>query len=54
MKVCSILLIIVFSFTTNIFSQVEFTSHAITTNAMDAQSVFAVDVDGDGEAGYRW
>ncbi len=49
MKVCSILLIIVFSFTTNIFSQVEFTFHTITTGADAATSVYAVDVDGDGD-----
>ena len=39
---------IVFCFTTNIFSQVEFTTHIITTDANSAQSVYAVDVNGDG------
>ncbi|MCH8035267.1 MAG: VCBS repeat-containing protein, partial [Bacteroidetes bacterium] len=49
MKVHSVLLIIVFSLTTNIFSQVQFTSHTITTDAFGAVSVFAIDVDGDGD-----
>ncbi len=49
MKVCSVLLIIVFCFTTNIFSQVQFTPHTITTNAGLARSVYAADVDGDGD-----
>jgi len=49
MKVYSVLLIIVFSLTTNIFPQVQFTPHTITTNAEGAWSVFAVDVDGDGD-----
>ncbi|MCH7772308.1 MAG: T9SS type A sorting domain-containing protein [Bacteroidetes bacterium] len=49
MKVYSVLLIIVFSLTTNIFSQVEFTPHTITILANDARSVYAVDVDGDGD-----
>ena len=49
MKVCSVLLIIVLSLTTNIFSQVGFTPHTITTNAISAESVYAVDVDGDGD-----
>ena len=33
MKVYSVLLIIGFSFATNVFSQVQFTPHTITTNA---------------------
>ena len=49
MKVYSVLLIIVFSLTTNIFSQVQFTPHTITGNAIGAVSVDAIDVDGDGE-----
>jgi len=49
MKVYSVLLIIVFSLTTNIFPQVEFTSHTITTGADGATSVYAVDVDSDGD-----
>jgi hypothetical protein len=52
MKVYSILLIIVFSLTTNIFSQVQFVSHTIVGGefaALGANSVFAVDVDGDGD-----
>ncbi len=49
MKIYSVLLIIVFSLTTNIFSQVQFTPHIITTGADGAFSVYAVDVDGDGD-----
>jgi hypothetical protein len=49
MKVFTVLLIIVFSLTTNIFSQVEFTPHTITTSANGATEVYAVDVDGDGD-----
>jgi len=49
MKVFSVLLIIVFSLTTNIFSQVQFTPHTITTGAEFASSVYAIDVDGDGD-----
>ena len=39
MKVCSVLLIIVFNLTTNIFSQVLFDPHTITANADNAYSV---------------
>ena len=49
MKVFSVLLIMVFSFTTNIFSQVKFTTFDITTSADGAQSVYAIDIDGDGD-----
>jgi len=49
MKVYSVLLIIVFSLTTNIFPQVQFAPHTITTSADGAFSVYAVDVDGDGD-----
>ena len=49
MKIYSILLIIVFCLTINIFAQVEFTSHTITTDADNARSVFAIDMDGDGD-----
>ena len=49
MKVFSNLLIIVFCLTTNIFSQVEFNPHTITTNADGARSVYAIDMDGDGD-----
>jgi len=49
MKVYLVLLIIVFSLTTNIFSQVQFTPQTITTSADGATSVYAVDVDGDGD-----
>ena len=45
----TLLLIFVFSWTTIIFSQVEFTTHIITTSADGAGSVYAVDVDGDGD-----
>ena len=49
MKFYSVLLIIVFCLTTNIFSQLGFTSHTITTDAEGTNSVYAVDVDGDGD-----
>jgi hypothetical protein len=49
MKVYSVLLIIVFSLTTKICPQVQFTPHTITTDAKAAQDVYAVDVDGDGD-----
>jgi len=49
MKGCSVLLIIVFCLTANIFSQVQFTPHTITTSAVDTRSVYATDVDGDGD-----
>ncbi len=49
MKIYSVLLIIVFSLTTNTFSQVQFTPHTITTGTNGAHSVYAVDVDGDGD-----
>ena len=49
MKVFSVLLIIVFSLTTNIFPQLVFTPHTIITDANGANSVFVVDVDGDGD-----
>ncbi len=49
MKFYSVLLIIVLSMTTNTFSQVGFTPHTITTNLDGAGSVFAIDVDGDGD-----
>ncbi len=35
--------------TTNSFSQIQFSHHTVTTNANIARSVFAVDVDGDGD-----
>jgi len=49
MKVYSVFSIIVFSFTTNIFSQVQFNPHTITTNANFANSVFEIDVDRDND-----
>ena len=49
MKVYSVLVIIVFILETNVFSQVQFTPHTITTNAIGAWSVYAIDVDGDGD-----
>ena len=49
MKVYSVLLIIIFSLTTNVFSQVQFTPHTITSGADYARSVYAEDVDGDGD-----
>ncbi len=42
-------MITVFGLTANIFSQVQFNPHIITTIACDANSVYAVDVDGDGD-----
>ena len=47
MKVYPVLLIIVFSLTTNGFSQVEFTPHTITTTTDNPMCVYAIDVDGD-------
>ena len=49
MKVYPVLLIIVFSLTTNIFSQVQFASHTITTGLNIPTLVYAVDVDGNGD-----
>jgi len=49
MKLFSVLLILVFSLTTNILSQVQFTPHIITTSAIGAKSVYAIDIDGDGD-----
>jgi len=49
MKFYAVLLIIAFSLTTNIYSQVEFSSHTITRDALSARSVYSVDVDGDGD-----
>ena len=52
MKGHSVLLIFIFSLTTNIFSQVPFASHTIVSgeySANGAISVYAVDVDGDGD-----
>ena len=49
MKVFSVLLIVVFGLTTNIYSQVQFTPFTIENNADGASSVFAVDVDSDGD-----
>jgi len=50
MKVFSVLMVIIFCLTTNIFSQGEgWISHIITTDALDAHSVFAIDLDGDGD-----
>ena len=49
MKFCSVLLIVVFSLATNIFSQIDFTTFTITTSATDARSVYAIDMDGDGD-----
>ncbi len=39
MKFFSILLITVFSLTTNIFSQVQFTSHIVTMNAGNVEEM---------------
>ena len=43
------ILLFVVLFTAGIFSQVQFTPHTITTNAVNARSVYAVDIDGDGD-----
>jgi len=48
MKVFSVLFIIVFSLAPNVFSQ-PFASHTITTDADGGTSVYAVDIDGDGD-----
>lgn len=42
-------MIIVFGIATNILSQVEFTTHTIATDVDGGESVYAVDVDGDGD-----
>ena len=47
MKFYPVLLITIFCFTTNTFSQIQFTPHTITSSG--ATSVFAVDMDGDGD-----
>lgn len=49
MKVYLIILTVIFILPTNIFSQVVFKPFTITTDADDAQSVYAEDVDGDGD-----
>ncbi len=52
MKTYSVLLIIVFCLTTNIFSQVQFASHIIVGgeySVVEARSVYAIDLDGDGD-----
>lgn len=49
MKLYPVLLITIFSLTTNTLSQVIFLPHTITTNTGRAEAVFAADVDGDGD-----
>jgi len=49
MKIFSILSIIVFCLTTNIFTQVQFTSHTVTMNAVNVEEIYAADIDGDGD-----
>ena len=49
MKVYFVLLIMVFSLTTNALSQVQFASHPIVEGTIGPYSVFAADVDGDGD-----
>jgi hypothetical protein len=49
MKIYSFLLIMIFSFTATTFPQVQFTPHTITTVADRIESVYAIDVDGDGD-----
>ncbi|MDH3268327.1 MAG: hypothetical protein OEM46_05675 [Ignavibacteria bacterium] len=49
MKFYSVLLIIVFSMAINIFSQVQFMPHTITTSANGANSVYAIDMEDDGD-----
>ena len=49
---CSItffLILIIFLFFTNLFAQIQFTPNTITTGADEATSVYAADVDGDGD-----
>ena len=51
-KMSSVLLIIIFCFTTNIFSQVQFTPHTIVDGENDPRSpfsIYSVDVDSDGD-----
>jgi len=47
MKIFSAFLLIVFSLTANIFPQVPFNTHTVTTTSNGPASVYAVDVDGD-------
>jgi len=49
MKGSLVLLILALCFTTTAFSHVKFTSHTITTDADGTSSVYAVDVNGDGD-----
>lgn len=49
MKIFMILLMTILCSTINIFSQVGFTTHIITTNADAATYVLAIDMDGDGD-----
>jgi hypothetical protein len=49
MKTLIILLVITFGFTINIFSQIEFTTHIITSQADGATYVLAFDVENDGD-----
>ena len=49
MNTYSVLLIIVFSLTTNIFSQMQFTTHIITDSASSASAIYAEDIDSDGD-----
>lgn len=49
MKIFLVMLVIVFCFPASIFSQVEFTTHTITTSANNPRYVFAADVDDDGD-----
>ena len=49
MKVYPVLLIIIFGLTTNIFPQVQFATHNIECCLLGGRSVYAIDVDSDGD-----
>lgn len=49
MKIGLMFLIIVVGLATNIFSQVQFTSHLVTNKAPSVETMYAEDIDGDGD-----
>ncbi len=49
MKLFSVLLIIVVSLTANIFPQVPFNTHPVTTTSNGPAGIYAIDVDSDGD-----
>jgi len=48
-KSYSVLILIVFCLTTNVFSQVQFVSHIVTNNAGNSEEMYSEDIDGDGD-----